>query len=185
MDFVVCTTAYLGPPNREPRNLLNAPPTNPAGLGHKDPPKTKKPKNQSFTENAGTVLVFWIFVFLVFSIFGFYIAKTKKNKKPKIQKTKKPKTQKNKNPKNQNCSGILRETLVFWFFGFGSSVAVDRRNQGSNSIPLEKHEVAGGGGVLKGLVCHGGGDQTYIYIYKYTYICIYMHMERQIGRLID
>ena len=32
--------------------------------------ETKKPKNQSSTENAGTVLVFWIFVFLVFWFFG-------------------------------------------------------------------------------------------------------------------
>ena len=101
---------------------------------------------------------FWFFGFLDF---WFLHSENKKTKNPKNQKT--------KNPKNQNCSGILRETLVFWFFGFGSSVAVDRRNQGSNSIPLEKHEVAGGGGVLKGLVCHGGGGD-HIYILIYTHI---------------
>ena len=33
--------------------------------------ETKKSKNQSSTENAGTVLVFWFFCFLVFWFFGF------------------------------------------------------------------------------------------------------------------
>ena len=68
--------------------------------------KTKKPKIQSLTENAGTVLFFWIFgfVFLDFCFFWFC-------KNPKIQRT--------KNPKIQNCPHILRETLDFCFFGFG------------------------------------------------------------------
>ena len=35
--------------------------------------ETKKPKNQSSTENAGTVLVFWFFGFLVFWFFGFSV----------------------------------------------------------------------------------------------------------------
>ena len=112
MDLVVCTTAYLGPPNREPRNLLNAPLTNPAGLGHKDPPKTKKTKNQSFTENAGTVLVFLIFGFLEFCFFGFldFWFLHSENKKPKIKKNKKPKIQKTKT--------VPAFSVKLWFFGF-------------------------------------------------------------------
>ena len=35
--------------------------------------ETKKPKNQSSTENAGTVLVFWFFGSLVFWFFGFLV----------------------------------------------------------------------------------------------------------------
>ena len=115
--------------------------------------ETKKPKNQSSTENAGTVLFFgfffWFFGFLVFWFFGFLVVwfycgegyiskkpkKTKKQrtKKPKNQKTKKPKKQrtknqktkkKNKKPQNQNCSSLLRGALVFWFFGFGRRVVL-------------------------------------------------------------
>ena len=35
--------------------------------------ETKKPKNSSSTENAGTVLVFWFFGFLVFCFFVFLV----------------------------------------------------------------------------------------------------------------
>ena len=87
--------------------------------------ETKKPKNQSSTENAGTVLFFWFFGSLVFWFFGFlvfwffgslvfcffgclvllwrvlYFKKTPKTKRTKNQKTKEPKNQKAKEPKNQ------------------------------------------------------------------------------------
>ena len=88
--------------------------------------ETKKPKNQSSTENAGTVSFFLFFGFLVLCFFGFlffwffgslvfcffvflvvwfycgegYISKNPKNQKKK-QRTKKPKNQRTKEPKNQ------------------------------------------------------------------------------------
>ena len=77
-------------------------------------PHPSRKKKRSFTENAGTVLLFG---FLDFQIFGYlvfwfcYVVKTKNPKKTKIQK--------NKNPKKQNCPRMLRETLVLCFFGFG------------------------------------------------------------------
>ena len=141
-------------------------------------PKPKKQKTKVSQRMQGQFcffgfLFFWFFRFLVFTLRKH---KNQKNKNPKNQKSKKK--QKSKNPKKQNCSGILRETLFFCFFGFGSSVALDRRNQGSNSIPLEKHEVAGGGGVLKGLVCHGGGGVTiYIYVYTYVYMSVRVYIS--------
>ena len=103
--------------------------------------ETKKPKNQSFTENAGTVLVFWFFGFLVFWFFGFlvfwffgclvllwrglYFKKNPKTKKSKKQKTKKPKNQKNKEPKNQKTKKtktVPAFSVELWFFGFLVSV---------------------------------------------------------------
>ena len=35
--------------------------------------------------------------------------------------------------------------------------------------PTDKVGIAAGGGVLKGVVCHGLGDHIYIYIYIYMY----------------
>ena len=87
--------------------------------------ETKKPKNQSSTENAGAVLFFWFFGSLVFCFFWFFgslvfvflffwfcwlfgfiverviFQKTPKTKEPKNQRTKKPKNQRTKKPKNQ------------------------------------------------------------------------------------
>ena len=130
--------------------------------------ETKKPKNQSSTENARTVLFFWFFVFLVFWFFGslafwfcgflvlwffgclvllwrgLYFNKTPKTKETKNQKTKEPKDQKTKEPKNQKN----KKTKLFqhspWSFGilvfwFRSSGGSSRtRSEGSNSIPRKK-----------------------------------------------
>ena len=92
-----------------------------------EPPndRNQKPKNQSSTENAGTVLVFWFFGFLVFGflvfwffgflvfwffgvlvlwffgffwLFWFFCGEGYIEKKPKTKKTK---NQKTKEPKNQ------------------------------------------------------------------------------------
>ena len=64
--------------------------------------KTKKPKIQSLTENAGTVLFFWIFVF--FWIFGFLVF-TWQN-------------QKSKNPKNQKSKTVPTFSVKLWIFVF-------------------------------------------------------------------
>ena len=82
-------------------------------------PKPKKTKNQSFTENAGTDLVFWIFGFLFFCFFGFRdFGLHSKAKKAKNQKN-------NKKPK------LFSVKLCFFCcFGFGPDVVLDRRNQG-------------------------------------------------------
>ena len=87
--------------------------------------ETKKPKNQSSTENAGTVLVFWFFGSLVFCFFflvflvplvfcvfwffgclvllwrGLYFKKTQKTKKQRTKQPKNQTTKKPKEPKNQ------------------------------------------------------------------------------------
>ena len=76
--------------------------------------------------------------------------------------------------------------MVFWFRSSGGSSRT--RSEGSNSIPLKKHEQAGGSDVLKGAVCHGGGgDHIYIYIYIYTcknvysILCVYCILIAQLA----
>ena len=99
-------------------------------------------------------LDFCFFVFLDFGILG-YIAKPKK---PKIKKT----------TRNQNCSPwnfvffVVLVLAQMWFW--------TEEIRAEAPIPLGK-QVAGGGGVLKGMVCHGG----YIYIYVHTQTEHYMH----------
>ena len=117
--------------------------------------KTKEPKNQKTKEPKNQ--------------------KKQKNKKPKNQRTEKPKKQKTKKPKLFQHSPWSFGFLVFWFRWSGGSSRT--RSEGSNSIPLEKHEHAGGSDVLKGAVCHGGGGVTiYIYIYTHTYTHVCMPM---------
>ena len=105
--------------------------------------ETKRPKNQSSTENAGTVLFFCFFRFFVFWLFGFIVervifSKTQKIKKTKNQKTKNQKL-KNKNKKNEKKTKLFQHSpwsfgfLVFWFRSSGGSSRT--RSEGSNSIP--------------------------------------------------
>ena len=94
--------------------------------------ETKRPKNQSSTENAGTVLFFCFFRFFVFWLFGFIVervifsknSKNQKNKEPKNKEPKIKKQKQKKTKKKQNCSSILRGALVFWSFGFGRRVVL-------------------------------------------------------------
>ena len=59
----------------------------------------------------------------------------------------------------------------------------DRRNPGSNSIPLEKHKLAGGGRCFEGDgLSWRGGDHIYICIYVYVYVYIYIYIYKCIYR---
>ena len=127
--------------------------------------ETKKPKNQSSTENAGTVLVFWFFGslvfwffgFLLYWLFGFVVERVIFQKNPKNQKTKEPKNQKTKTkePKNQKTKETKNQKtkkpkmfqhspwsfgfLVFWFRSSGGSSRT--RSEGSNSIPRKSRSI--------------------------------------------
>ena len=136
-------------------------------------------------------LVFWFFGSLVLWFFGFLVLwvllkynplhnTTKEPKNQRAQKTKKNKTTKKKT-KNQKSKKPTKTKLfqhspwsfgflAFWFRSSGGSSRT--RSEGSNSIPRKKHEHAGGSDVLKGTVCHAGGDHIHIYIYIYIYIYI-------------
>ena len=142
--------------------------------------ETKKPKLHGECWNSFVFLVFWFFGFFGFLVVWFYCGEGYISKKP-------PKNQKTKKPKLFQHSPWSFGFLVFWFRSSGGSSRT--RSEGSNSIPLKKHEHAGGSDVLKGAVCHGGGgDHIYIYIYGWyvyiLYIYIYRYTDIQLHRYI-
>ena len=137
-----------------------------------------KQKNKFHRECRFVFLYFWVFVLLDFGFFGildfwffgFYTAKPKMKNKQN--------TKNNRNTKNNKTVPAFSVNL--WFLVSGPGVVPDRRNQGSNSIPLEKHKFAGGGRCFTGdgLSCGGGGGAVTIYIYICIdlCVCIYIHI---------
>ena len=118
-------------------------------------PETKTQKNKDSRRIPGQFCFCLVFC-LFFSFFG----------------GKQHVSENNQNQKKQKNKAVPVFSVNLWFFGFGLGLAgpPDRRNQDSNWIPLKKHELAGGSGVFKGVVCRRRDDHLCIYIYIYIYM---------------